>query len=277
MKNRRIFAATELSDELMNDVLKLLESCQEAYDTEEVCFLEEEMNYDPDIPCYYLAYEEDRLVCFLSVFIPDELSAEIYSLTDPDYNDPDVFKVLINAAIETLEAMDIYDIMLVTDSNDRLNASYMAEYFIEIDSSTMLMELQIQNPNAFGDATDEPPSDYIYDHNIDTVENEEDGCSTHSMEFSKDGVYYGYAQCEQYPSAFCIHHVEVEESLRGKGHGKELLSDLLTYCIALAANNTDEETAIKFILNVDNENTAAYKLYKSFGFTCTQQIDYYII
>ncbi len=275
MENRKIFATTELSEEIMNDVLKLLEKCQDAYDTEEVCFLEDEMNFDPDIPCYYLAYEEDRLICFLSVFMPDELSAEIYSLTDPSCTDSDVFKVLINCAIETLEGMDIYDILYVTDSKDTLNEDYMEEYFIEADSSTLLMELQIENPAPFNDATDEPPSDYIFEHQIEVTESE-DGCLTHSLKFSKDGVYYGFAQCEQYPSAFCIHHVEIEEALRGRGHGKELLSDLLTYCISLAAISSEEE-ATKFVLNVDLENTAAYKLYKAFNFECTQQINYYTV
>ncbi len=277
MKDRRIFATTELSEELTNDVLKLLEACQEAYDTEEVCFMEDEMNCDPDVPCYYFAYEDGKLICFLSVFIPDEMSAEIYSLTEPDYDDPEVFKVLVNSAIDTLEALDICDIMYVSDNDDTKNTSYMEEYFIETDSSTLLMELQIENPAPFGDATDEPPSDYIFEHTIDIEENENDGCTTHSLKFSKDGTIYGFAQCEQYPSAFCIHHVEIEEALRGKGHGKELLSDLLTYCIALAAADPEAGEAIKFVLNVDDDNIPACKLYTSFGFECTQKIDYYTI
>jgi len=276
MNNRKILTTTELSDSCMNDVLALLDLCQQEYDTEEVCFLESEMNYDPDLPCYYLAYEDDKLICFLSVFIPDEMSCEIYSLTLTGYAASGVFKLLINTAIETMEAADIYDIIFVCDHEDKINLKYMTDHLLEADSSTLLMELSIDNPVVFNDATDIPPSDYIFDHEVSVNEEDEDSVN-HTLKFSKNGIYYGYAQCEQYPTAFCIHHVEIEEALRGKGHGKELLSDLLTYCLSLVSDIPEEDTPIRFVLNVDYDNTAAYKLYKSFGFTCTQQIDYYYV
>jgi len=274
---KKILTTTELSDKQTNDVLKLLELCQETYDSEEVCFMEGEMNCLEDIPCYYLAYDGEILACFLSVFIPDESSAEIYSLTTPGYENSGIFEHLINAAADTLEEADIHDIFFVSDHDDKINSDYMKKYYQEIDSSTLLMELDVPYPDVFSDVSADSSSDYIFEHKAEVTETEDEQSINHSLSFFKEGVSYGFAECEQYPHAFCLHHIEVEEKFRGKGYGKAMLSDLLTYCLSLVYDAPEDDRPIHFILNVDADNTPACKLYSGYGFTIGQQIDYYYI
>lgn len=273
--NRRIITTAILSDEYKNDVLKLLEICQKTHGTDEVCFMEDEINALLDMPCYYLAYEGEKLVCFISVFTPDEISCEIYSLTHPGYENSNIFELLINTAIETAEAEGIEDVFFVTDSADSINSDYMKRYYIETDSSTMLMELEINYPYAFKGILGS--NEFIYDVKSEVTEDNDEGSINHNLKFYSKGELIGFAQCEQYPNAFCIHHVEVVEPLRQKGHGKELLSDTISYCLGIYSETSTGKKPVKFILNVDTDNEAAVKLYKGFNFNCTEQIDYYYI
>lgn len=271
--NRSIQTGIELTKKQTKDVLKLMKLCQDLYSNNQVCFMESELNYLEDLTCFYLAYEDDELVCFLSLFTPDEISCEIYSMTRPGYENTGIFELLINTAIEAGEAVDIEDFFFVTDSKDAINSAYMEKYYKEPDSSTCLMELKINYPYVFGDVN--PEEDFIFDIDIQVSE-DEDGTVNHTLTFLHDDVEYGFAQCEEYPNSYCIHHLEVKEEYRGKGNGTKLLTDTLTYCISNYAELQCDEP-LRFILNVDVDNEPACKLYTSFGFNTIQQIDYYYV
>lgn len=107
--------------------------------------------------------------------------------------------------------------------------------------------------------------DYQFNDNINlTCENEDNDSIVFYISLNNQII--GSCYVSIFEGYGCIHDVEISETFRGNGYGKNLLIYTLIILKNLCSN---------IILHVTHENTPAYNLYKNLGFNTRQEIIYY--
>jgi len=88
-------------------------------------FLSNEINFNKEPPCFYMGYENNELVAFLTTFIPTSFEAEILAVTHPELQliqvnneNRDIFTEITHDAFPELEG-DSNFIDVVINSKNR--------------------------------------------------------------------------------------------------------------------------------------------------------------
>ena len=89
-----IINTSELSSNQFYDAKTLIELCRLTDNTKGICFLENNVNAIENFPAFFLMYQGNTLVSFLSVFVPNEEECEIYANTLPRYRQEGYFRKL---------------------------------------------------------------------------------------------------------------------------------------------------------------------------------------
>ncbi|MDD3430157.1 MAG: GNAT family N-acetyltransferase, partial [Oscillospiraceae bacterium] len=76
-------------------------------------FLSNEINWDKNIPCFYLGYEDTQLVAFLTTFVPQRAEAEITAFTHPNWRNRGCFLQLYSAAYKVLKQAGTQRVLFV--------------------------------------------------------------------------------------------------------------------------------------------------------------------
>ena len=208
-------------------------------------FLEADMNYYEEFPCFYFLYQDNKLSAFLSVFIPHEEECEIYAYTDPSCRHKGYFSKLLKKAHKNLKKYKIDITLLVSenmDNSEYLNL-YSSDYILTYDltshpvpSDTLILKKSI-NQNVI-----------IY-------------------ETYKNKIMVGSSKCAPTGNAHMIYEFEILEAERGKGYGRETL--LLIIKDLIGSGITD------IVLHIYGNNIIAKNMYLNNGFKITRQIDYW--
>lgn len=221
-----------------------------------ISFLDNDMNYYEDFPCFFIAYKNTTIIAFMSVFIPDSASLEIYfHLSDEYINSFE--KILLDFLGELspiLEEYELYNSYLIFDAvtGQTIDLSFIDNNF---SHSECLMQYD---------------TDYSFEINTKKL--------TSTVEKSQDSVeiktYYnkthvGTCIVETSNNYALIHDVEIQASYRGLGYGTETLYYVIDY---LKENNYTQ-----ILLHVNSANTIAFAMYSHHGFNIIEQIDYYKI
>ena len=208
-------------------------------------FLEADMNYYEDFPCFYLLYEDKKLSAFLSVFIPHEDECEVYAFTDPLSRKKGYFTKLLKMARQNIKKYKIQTTLLVSESRDNSDiaelhsSDFMLAYDVKnlpIPSGTLDLKKQIKENTFFYKS-------YLNDKCI------------------------GGGICAPTGKSHMIYEFEILELERGKGFGKETLLLILKDLI--------ESGITDIILHIYGDNHIAKKMYLENGFVITRQLDYW--
>ncbi|WP_346915839.1 GNAT family N-acetyltransferase [Clostridium sp.] len=245
-------------------------------------FLSNEINFDKTVQCFYMGYENDVLVAFLTTFIPTSYEGEILAVTHPEYRGRGYFKKLFQCAKETLLSKGINKVLLVVEPKSRSGVEVLksfkysklerSEYRMSYSGSKTLIEypnlkfFQVNNENKeiFAKITREAFPDLEDSSNfIDTVIYSENRKGYISY---REGVPVGVFDFNYEEGHAFLYGVAIAIPYRGKGFGKQLVGFAL---------NEGLKKSDKVVLDVDSENPAAFNLYKKCGFQIDFQVDYY--
>ncbi|MCY6354473.1 GNAT family N-acetyltransferase [Clostridium sp. ZS2-4] len=278
----RIETTNRLTENQMTEILNLetVAFCEDAL--ENYAFLSNEINFDKTLQCFYIGYENDELIAFLTTFMPTSYEAEILAVTHPDHRGKGCFKKLFQTAKETLLLAGINKILLVIEPKSKSGVEVIknfectklerSEYRMSYDGSKTLPEYQDlqffevnnQNKETFAEITRDAFPDLEESSNfIDTVifSKNRKGYIAYKEDIPVGVFDFNYEEGDTF-----LYGVGIARPYRGKGFGKQLVGFAL---------NEGLKKFDKVVLDVDSENPIAFNLYKKCGFQIDFQVDYY--
>ncbi len=278
-----IIHTNQLDEAKTAEIRALEEKCREHDGLKAAVFLSNEINFDPNISCFFTCYEEQTLVGFLSLFVPTQAEAEVSAFTLPEYRKTGVFHSLLAAAREELKRYEVKRLLFVCEPQSAAAKAVITHYGAKYEFSEYLMHFDrvtaLPAPGAvalraaarndlsalislstrtFGD--DEAEARSMLEKSMDSPEID---CYSALL----NGRIIGMCNVNREGEELSIFGVGVEQDLQGKGYGRQMLSALL--------RELCEKETRKITLEVNSENAAAYHLYKAIGFSVETQFDYY--
>ncbi len=222
-----------------------------------ISFLENDMNYYEDFPCFFMLYDKGLLIAFLSVFIPDSASCEIYfHISDRMHNSLNqIYKIIYSELQPILNEYEIFNSYILFDDQTSLTQSLQQCFYMTFSHSECLMQYN---------------QSYIWANIQSTLKSEitSQNDSLTINTFCGDN-YIGSCQAEISGDYALIHDVEINKNFRGLGYGTETLYHTIKHLTKNGYNN--------ILLHVNSANTIAFTMYSHHGFNIKQQIDYWKI
>jgi len=278
----KIETTNRLTENQIAEILNLETISFHTDNLENHAFLSNEINFDKTMPCFYMGYENDKLITFLTTFIPNSYEAEILAVTHPEYRGKGCFKKLFQAAKEKLLLAGINKVLLVVEPKSKSGAAVIekfqccklerSEYRMSFNGSKTLPEysdLQFfkvnnQNKKIFTEITQNAfPNLEENSSFIDTVISSE---KRKGYIACIDGIPVGVFDFNYEEGDAFLYGVGIAAPYRGKGFGKQLGGFALSEGLKISK---------KVVLDVDSENPTAFNLYKKCGFQIDFQVDYY--
>ena len=272
-----------LTEEEKIEIKELEKVCNKAENLESEAFLSNEINFNKNILCFYLGYEENNLVAFLTTFMPDKNEAEITAFTHPDYRRKGCFKELLEKSTEILRKSKVSNILLLIEVNGKSGKEVLktfkdakwvrSEYtlsnknkvIVPVDKNLRLELVTKENKdiclNIINEIfkMEEGDNDNFIQNAIDASDREayivydnEVLIGTFNLNFKENKVF--------------IYGLGIAPDYQKKGYGKKMLKHVL---------NIAFEKGDKAVLDVDSDNPSAYNLYIHNGFGIDFQIDYF--
>lgn len=275
---------TNVLDPQQRESVKSLQTlCFQLEGLENEPFLSNEMNTEPTLPCFFLQYEQNLLVGFLTAFFPSISEVEINGFVHPDYRKRGIFSSLVTKARKTYKPLPFLQMLFQVETSSKSGKVYCAKRFPHIDrseyrlglSKSLWQENKPSSPSlgSLLEATEEYHQLFI--KTATALLKEEVGFVQRMLgNPERKGYLYIYKdkpigilqKCKEDENLTMIYGVAIDETYRGQGHGKRMLS--------LALDSFFEEN--EFIsLEVDSQNPRAYGLYRDLGFKITFQVDYH--
>ncbi|MBJ8326309.1 GNAT family N-acetyltransferase [Streptococcus pacificus] len=276
---------TVLNDQEIKAINSLIKKCQ-AYDkTFKEPYLSNMLNFDSQLPSFFLGYEQEKLVAFLGVYA-DSKEAELSLLVEPDYRrqgyatalydsfnretknyqlEPPLFiteakfltsnpDFLTNLQLHRLEDTEI----LLGRNSEPFDVTPKEEWQVKQAAFSDVDAIVAVKMSAFDDETREIHYQYVTeaigdDDSLLYILSEENkvlaSCTVNIS--NKDYYLYGLAVLEAY---------------RGKGIG--------SYLVMMMINDLIQKGAKSFQIAVDDDNVGARRLYEKLGFTYQTQVVY---
>ena len=245
-------------------------------------FLSNEINFDQNINCFYLLYDEKKLVSFLSLFIPMRNEAEISAYTLPEFRNKGYFHLLFQKAIAELQKYDIIKVLFVHEPSSESAKPVLhslgakdaySEYLLVYHPDTaqkadhrLRLELAKQSDLPEMAALDCSVFDDSYDEALSILSKSLGSPKTKVYcAFLKDKVI-GSCTANMEGSNVCIFGLGISPEYQNKGYGREMLNLLL--------GQLTQHKSGEISLEVSSTNAAAYHLYITSGFHPKTQYDY---
>lgn len=249
-------------------------------------YLDSKANAEPDRDCFYLLYEDNELVGFLSIFAPGE-DGEITAFIHPTYRRKGFFTALLKRV--TFDWDDLKSFSLVTQPAStsvpavvkKLKADYLfSEYMMTFHGKTFP---RMKNKKGFQPVTLIKAKDADAEKAVPLLASlfhmeleDAEGWFFRLCESPDTTVYFAKAGnavvgtgCftieEERMTLFAI---GVKKALRGRGYGQDILHQLIEQW-EQAYHSTDLSAEL------DSEHPEAVSLFKKYGFETEIQFDYF--
>lgn len=277
---------TKLSEQVIEEIRKLESVCKKQDKLTSDVFLDGSLNFNYDIKCSFLLYEDSILISVLIMFIPTQNEAEISGFTLPKYRRKGFFRKLLDKVIVELKIYGVPDILFVCEQQSlqgkealkKVECNYdFTEYSLKYNRLNLLIpncdlsKIQLYKPSVqdsqilidlsrqiFNDSYKDAQSMVMKEFESDfrqqylaTLAGEFIGMG--GISFENDGAYiFGFGITPKY---------------QGKGFGKAMLKLMLD---DLIKQNVDI-----IMIDVNSTNERAFNLYKKYGFKVQTAIEYY--
>ena len=282
-----ILNISKLSQAQLEEVKALEELCKKEENIQGSVFLSNELNYDKELPCFFLLYHNSQLISFLSLFLPSQSEAEVDAYTHPDHRQLGCFNSLLEATCKVLVRFSIPSLLFVSEPDiksaretlETLEATFLySEYLLTLKSP---FEISCENSK---DSTDFllPASindletlaelhslifNYDFISSLSFLENTFHASNILSFKYMHEDTLIGLCHVTIEESDLSIFSVGISPDFQSKHHGKTMMLQLLHRLIAYDKPIT---------LEVSSENKKAFHLYERLGFVISTQFDYFI-
>lgn len=274
-----------LNEKQKSDVDNLVRECLKEENLERTLYLESDINYYVNMNCFYLLYNNQKLVSVLTIFQPLKDEAEISAYTLQAERKKGYFDVLLSNAEEELCGFGVKRILFVVEPESKSGMAALKAYDTKYFKSEYLLSLDIGEIVEDRIDTDFNLMELSFDKRLDAVnlsqkifgielEEAYDIVDT-AMESESMNCYgfytgdnlIGICNVSYGKNGASIFGLGIKPDYQGKGYGRILLN------FVLAAVKKYGLSSIT--LQVGSENKRAFSLYKSAGFQIQKQYDYY--
>ncbi|MEG1875321.1 MAG: GNAT family N-acetyltransferase, partial [Angelakisella sp.] len=244
-------------------------------------FLQNDINFDREIPCFFLGYVGERLVTFLAVFLPTRTEAELLAFTHPEFQNKGCFGLLFTEACRVLIALRIREVVFAVEP-----ASKSAHAVLKTLGNTKLLRSEYRMVVSNLNRAPDPGGLQLFE--VDSTNKELFRAAlaaafpeAENQENFYDSVLHsdlrrGYIVYRDRPVGVFnlelgeehtfLYGVGIAPDFRGKGYGKQLMGHAMRQGLTLGK---------RIVLDVDSQNPIAFHLYQSCGFQIDFQVDYY--
>lgn len=280
----KIIAYKDLDDHVLNEILRIERVCKEYDNLRGYVFLDPSENFDRDINCYFLLYEDNVLISILTMLIPTRQEAEISAFTLPEFRRKGNFTKLLARAVKELKKNRIEDMLFVCERQSAagikviaaLNAQFaFAEYLMKFNRAeyvpVKMFRLSINRAQLRDLKIIIEITMKIFNESFEEAQSRVEDC------FESDQREQYYTVLDNKIVGLCSVNLEEDEvsiyalgilpEYRSRGFGKELL--------CLIVDSLLRRGITKMRLMVYYENTQAINLYQKFGFQTAATLEYY--
>jgi ribosomal protein S18 acetylase RimI-like enzyme len=275
-----------VSDDAAKEISELVEQCNNYDGIEGIIELDKSINFNQEMNTIFMAYEDNKLVSILSLFVPGREEAEVSAMTLPDYRLRGYFSELIKRAEEEIKRYDVPDLLFVCNGNSAKGKAVIAkqkalyeftEYFLKYNHKfdpvikdysyrIKLHKAGLEdiesiakiNMGAFHDSYEGAKS---LANAALKADNREVFLGNIEGEFVAKGVI-----CFENGGA-SINGLGVLPEHQGKGYGKEILFSIIQRIMEYKIED--------ICIEVESENDNAFQLYKNSGFEVQSAWEYY--
>ncbi len=272
----------QLSREQVEQIRNLELACQQKDGLKGTVFLSNEINFSAEIDSFYLLYDGNTLVSFLSMFIPTRDVSEISAYTLPEYRRRGYFHLLFQKAAAELKKHGLNKILFVHEPQSDDAKSVLEHYHSEYDFTEYLLiydsssfqrcESRIQLVPAVQKDIPEIASltssvfEDDYEEALSITTKSIASPDIHQYCAFLGDKMIGICNANLEGGDISIFGVVISPEFQDKGYGREMLNLLLD---ELIHHESGEIT-----IEVNSKNAAAYHLYLTSGFKLKAQFDY---
>lgn len=274
----------KLSQEQLLEVKALETLCKQKEKLQGSVFLSNELNYDENLPCFFLLYQDGKLISFLSLFLPFNSEAEVSAYTHPEYRQLGCFNSLLEEACKVLMEFSIPSLLFVVEPEGKAALKALETLDVTLLHSEYLLSLK---------KTIEKPlkalSNTLVAASLDDLETLSE---LHSKAFHSDlsSSFTFLNKAMNTPNILSFKYLE-EDTIIGLCHAtiEETFVSIFGVCISPAFQNKLHGKAMMLHLldklkayekditiEVNSRNKRAFHLYERLGFVITVQFDYYM-
>lgn len=277
---------TTLDRKQVIKVLELINQCKGHEPINIAPTLSNEGNFDPNIPCLYLLEENDFLMSFLCLYMPNPYYGEAVCFTFPGVRKRGYFKKLWEIALKELEASgkaDEMELMVLTDGKSIDAQLALKSMGMERQYTEYLLSKPLVPSDRPVSLTAEPiDANNPKDANAifmlhETIFSEGRTASTAFVQSTKQEYIQSYI-VKHNENTVGLFHLALDgdrvflfgfgilPAFQGKGYGKQMV-DL---AIRLSPEGYKEMG-----LQVSSYSETAYNLYRGCGFSEKSRIEYF--
>lgn len=282
-----IQATHTLTDHQLLDAKALIAACQKYDETFRDPYLSNMLNFDPNMPAFFLYYEKGELVGLLTVYA-DDPDVEVAILVHPNHRRQGIARAL-SRSFETETAS--YPIESVTFQTERIFLEKHPEFASnwglveDEETETWLGKDRRPYPLATVSNLEVVLADRSYQDQISQLKFEAFSEEHESREvvdryvakalkdpesrlyiLLKNGQVIGTCTVDLSSNTNYFYGLAIAELERGKGYGSYLAKSLV--------NKLIEQNEKAFQIAVEDSNVAAKRLYEKIGFVKQTQVVY---
>ena len=282
-----IQARNKLSQEELSEAKKLINCCQAYDETYRDPYLSNMLNFDPNMPAFFLYYEKGELVGLLTVYA-DDPDVEVAILVHPNHRCQGIARALYRSFEKETAS---YPIESVTFQTERIflerHPDFASNWGLVEDEETETWLGRDRTAYAFDSRSDVDVllAEPSYLEAIARLHHQTFSDETESLELShryisealkdpdsllyillKDGQVIGVCTVDVSGTSNYLYGLAVVEDYRGKGYGSYLAKSLINQLI--------EQNDKAFQIAVEDSNVGAKRLYEKIGFVKQTQVVY---
>ena len=282
-----IQARNKLSQEELSEAKKLINCCQDYDGTYRDPYLSNMLNFNPDMPAFFLYYEEGELVGLLTVYADDQ-DVEVAILVHPNHRRQGIARALYRSFEKETASYPIESVTFQTERvflerhPDFVNNWGLVE---DEETETWLGKDRRPYPLATVSNLDVLLADRSYQDQIRQLKFQAFSEEHESREvvdryvaealkdpesrlyiLLKDDQVIGTCTVDLSSDTNYFYGLAISEPERGKGYGSYLAKSLV--------NKLIEQNDKEFQIAVEDSNVGAKRLYEKIGFVKQTQVVY---
>ena len=282
-----IRVTNQLTEQERKAAKALIASCQAHDQTFREPYLSNMLNFNPNMPAFFLYYQEGELLGLLTVYADDE-DVEVSILVDPSHRREGIARAMYRSFEKEMASYPIRSVTFQTervflDGHPDLASHWglieneetetwlgrdRTPYVLESRSDVKVLlaehsyleEITQLHHQAFSDAEEtlEVPHRYIAEALKDS--------SSLLYILLKEGQVIGVCTVDLSGNSNYLYGLAVVEAYRGKGYGSYLAKSVVNQLIA--------QNDKSFQIAVEDDNIGAKRLYEKIGFVKQTQVVY---
>ena len=282
-----ILFTNQLTDKERKEAKVLIASCQSNDHTFREPYLSNMLNFDPNMPAFFLYYQEGKLLGLLTVYADNE-DVEVAILVAPDYRRKGIAKSLFDKFQKETAS---YPIQSVTFQSERVfldnHPDFISHWGLVEDAATETWLGRERIPYARDSRSDIKVliADTSYLEEIAQLHHQAFSDAEETLEVSrryiaealkdsnsllyillKEGQVIGLCTVDLSGNSNYLYGLAVAEAYRGQGYGSYLAKSVVNHLIA--------QNDKSFQIAVEDDNVGAKHLYEKIGFVKQTQVVY---